>query len=65
MHFQKIVVPETYTSNALKFEMTTNVMPYVRTILCQFEGQIGSYLYQNQIQQLRTKIWIDLVGSAL
>ena len=56
MHFQKIVVPEPYTTNALKFEMTTNVMPYVRTILCQFEGQIGSYLYQNQKQQLRTKI---------
>ena len=54
--FPKIVVPETYALNALKFEMTTNVMTYARTILCQFEGQIStSYLYQNQIRLLLRK----------
>ena len=34
MHFQKIVVPETYTTNALNFEMTTNVMPFTYLRYC-------------------------------
>ena len=43
--------------NALKFEMMTNVMHYVRYCV----NLRAKYVYQNQIQQLRTEIPINIL----